>query len=84
MGDLDFEEGGNPVRMNRILAGSDPVLIDSYAAQLLGFEAEEIAYIPPVFANPLATNAPIVTQIFLSSHDRGILKAKACYLQITG
>jgi uncharacterized protein (DUF362 family) len=45
MGDLNFEEGGNPVRMNRILAGFDPVLIDSYAASLLGFDLEEIPYI---------------------------------------
>jgi len=45
MGDLNFEEGGNPVRMNRILAGEDPVLIDSYAANLLGYNAYEIPYI---------------------------------------
>src|SRR5690554_793242 len=45
MGDLNFEEGGNPVRMSRILAGTDPVLIDSYAANLLGFDLEEIPYI---------------------------------------
>jgi uncharacterized protein (DUF362 family) len=45
MGDLDFEEGGNPVPMNRIMAGADPVLIDSYAAQLVGFDLEEIPYI---------------------------------------
>ena len=29
-GDLDFEDGGNPVVMNRVWAGMDPVLIDSY------------------------------------------------------
>lgn len=45
MGDLNFEEGGNPVRMNRILVGSDPVMIDSYSADLLGFDLEEIPYI---------------------------------------
>lgn len=45
MGDLDFEEGGNPVQMNRLIAGFDPVLIDSYAAQLLGYNLEEIPYI---------------------------------------
>ncbi|HHU49008.1 MAG: DUF362 domain-containing protein [Caldicoprobacterales bacterium] len=45
MGDLNFEEGGNPVRMNRILAGTDPVMIDSYAANLLGFDLDEIPYI---------------------------------------
>ena len=39
LGDLDFEEGGNPVRMNVMLAGADPVLIDSYAASLLGYGA---------------------------------------------
>ncbi len=45
MGDLNFEEGGNPVQMNRVIAGADPVLIDSYAARLLGYEPEEIPYI---------------------------------------
>ncbi len=46
MGDLDFEEGGNPVQMDRILVGSDPVLVDSYVAHLLGFEPQEIGYLP--------------------------------------
>ena len=45
MGDLDFEEGGNPVQMDRIIVGSDPVLIDSYVANLLGYAPEEIPYI---------------------------------------
>lgn len=44
-GDLNFEEGGNPVQMNMIIAGRDPVLIDAYAAHLMGFSAEEIPYI---------------------------------------
>ncbi len=44
-GDLNFEEGGNPVQMNRIIAGKDPVLIDAYAAHLIGFGIEEIPYI---------------------------------------
>ncbi|HHU30590.1 MAG TPA: DUF362 domain-containing protein [Firmicutes bacterium] len=44
-GDLNFEEGGNPVQMNRIIAGKDPVLIDAYAAYLLGFSIEEVPYI---------------------------------------
>ena len=45
IGDLNFEEGGNPVQMNRIMVGKDPVLIDSYVAQLLGYDIEEIPYI---------------------------------------
>lgn len=45
IGDLNFEEGGNPVQMDRIIVGSDPVLIDSYVASLMGFAPEEISYI---------------------------------------
>ncbi|NLK86493.1 MAG: DUF362 domain-containing protein [Clostridiaceae bacterium] len=44
-GDLNFEEGGNPVRMNRLIAGKDPVLTDSYVAQLMGYDIDEIPYI---------------------------------------
>lgn len=44
-GDLNFEEGGNPVRMNMIFAGKDPVLIDTYAAKLMGFSINEVPYI---------------------------------------
>ncbi|MDR2344848.1 MAG: DUF362 domain-containing protein [Planctomycetaceae bacterium] len=44
-GDPTFEEGGNPVAANRILIGSDPVLLDSYCARLLGYLPEEIEYI---------------------------------------
>lgn len=45
IGDLTHEEGGNPVEMGRIIGGTDPVLIDSYAAELIGLEVEEIPYI---------------------------------------
>lgn len=44
-GDLDFEDGGNPVVMNRILAGADPVLIDAYVCKMMHYEVEEIPYI---------------------------------------
>ncbi len=44
-GDLDFEEGGNPVTMNRILAFKDPLLCDSFAAEALGHRPEDIEYI---------------------------------------
>ena len=43
--DPDFEEGGNPVRMDTMLAGADSVLIDAYAAGMLGYRTDEIAYI---------------------------------------
>ncbi|MBP2635765.1 MAG: hypothetical protein H6Q72_1672 [Firmicutes bacterium] len=44
-GDLTFEEGGNPVPMDRVIAGYDPVLLDAYAAWLLGYSPEDIEYI---------------------------------------
>jgi len=44
-GDLDFEEGGNPVPMDRLMAGLDPVLLDAYACRLLGHDPSEVAYI---------------------------------------
>ena len=45
IGDLNFEEGGNPVEMNRIILGKDPVLVDSYVAQLLGYDIRDVPYI---------------------------------------
>ncbi|MDO4336641.1 MAG: DUF362 domain-containing protein [Eubacteriales bacterium] len=44
-GDLDFEDGGNPVVMNRILAGADPVLIDAYVCHLMHYDITEVPYI---------------------------------------
>ncbi|TZE81352.1 DUF362 domain-containing protein [Calorimonas adulescens] len=46
IGDLTFEEGGTPVNMNRIIMGYDPVLIDTYAAQIIGYDYHDIGYIP--------------------------------------
>lgn len=45
IGDLTHEEGGNPVKMGRVIAGRDPVLVDTYVAELLGYEVGEIPYI---------------------------------------
>ncbi|MGI6030631.1 MAG: DUF362 domain-containing protein [Eubacteriales bacterium] len=44
-GDLDFEEGGNPVQMNRVMGFADPVLCDAYACQLMGYDISEVPYI---------------------------------------
>jgi len=44
-GDLSFEEGGNPVISNRIIVGRDPLLLDSYCAELIGYRPDEIDYI---------------------------------------
>ncbi len=45
-GDLDFEDGGNPVVTNRVIAAADPVLCDTFVCRLLGYEVEEVPYIP--------------------------------------
>ncbi len=44
-GDLDFEDGGNPVVRNCIMAAKDPVLTDSYVCSLLHYRPEEVPYI---------------------------------------
>ena len=44
-GDLDFEEGGNPVTMNRVLGFLDPVLCDSYDCDCMGYSVDYIPYI---------------------------------------
>ncbi|QGU00238.1 Iron-sulfur cluster-binding protein [Candidatus Syntrophocurvum alkaliphilum] len=45
MGDLCYEEGGTPVTMNRIIIGKDPVLVDSFVAEIMGYELEDVPYI---------------------------------------
>ncbi len=44
-GDLDFEEGGTPVRADRILLGRDPFRIDVLGCRLLGFDPNEVRYL---------------------------------------
>lgn len=44
-GDLDFEEGGNPVVRNCVMAALDPVLVDSYACSLLSLTPDDVPYV---------------------------------------
>ena len=44
-GDLDFEEGGNPVTMNRIFCCKDPVLCDTFVCETMGFSLDDVPYI---------------------------------------
>ena len=44
-GDPDFEEGGNPLTRNCIMAALDPVLTDAYACSLLDVPVEKVPYI---------------------------------------
>ena len=45
MTDPTFEEGGSPVCLNVMAAGTDSVLIDAYAADVLGLDVRDVEYI---------------------------------------
>ena len=77
-GDIDFEEGGNPVKMDTMLASFDRVMLDAYAAGLLGYAPEDIGYIPLAAKagvgsmqitddSVIRLNQPKVTQAFTHS-----------------
>lgn len=44
-GDLDFEEGGTPVQADRMYLGTDPVQLDAYGLQLMGFSFDDVPYV---------------------------------------
>ena len=73
-GDLDFEEGGNPVQMNRIFCGTDPVLIDSYIAENIGYRPDEVAYIR--IADDIGVGSSDIdhAEIIVLSKDQSIAK----------
>jgi len=64
-GDLDFEDGGNPVVRNCIMAALDPVLVDAYVCKLLGYKVDEVEYVTLAEALKIGStdieNANIVT-----------------------
>jgi hypothetical protein len=44
-GDLDFEDGGNPVVRNCVMVACDPVLVDAYVCRLLHYQPEDVPYV---------------------------------------
>jgi uncharacterized protein (DUF362 family) len=44
-GDPTSETGGNPLEMDRVILGKDPVLVDSYVAELMGYGPQTIRHI---------------------------------------
>ncbi|MBO6164645.1 MAG: DUF362 domain-containing protein [Lachnospiraceae bacterium] len=44
-GDPSFEEGGNPLVRNCVMAALDPVMTDAYACSLLGLETDDVPYV---------------------------------------
>lgn len=69
-GDLDFEEGGNPVAMNRVLGFWDPVLCDAYVCDCMGCSVQEVPYIR--LAEQLGTGCADTSQanLIMLNEDR--------------
>lgn len=44
-GDLDFEDGGNPIVRNCVMAACDPVLVDAYVCRLMHYAVDEVPYV---------------------------------------
>lgn len=44
-GDLNFEEGGNPVPRGQVLGFRDPVLCDAWACEALGYALSDVPYV---------------------------------------
>ncbi|MDD3339062.1 MAG: DUF362 domain-containing protein [Lachnospiraceae bacterium] len=44
-GDLDFEDGGHPVQMDRIMTFADPVLCDAFACRMLHYTKKDVPYV---------------------------------------
>ena len=82
-----FEEGGRPANLNRILLGFDPVLMDCYAAHILGYKPEDIKYIKLAqdegIGRPLSDNTRIIN-IYEPDHqdDTRIIQKDKKYLKI--
>ncbi|MBR0397962.1 MAG: DUF362 domain-containing protein [Eubacterium sp.] len=87
-GDLDFEEGGNPVVRNCIMAALDPVLVDSYACFLMGYTPDDVPYIRMAEALGIGTTdletAELITVRNNPDGDRTVTEKKGTHLISTG
>jgi len=76
-GDLDFEDGGNPVVMDRVLGFKDPVLCDSFAAECIGYRPYDIGYIH--LAEELGVGSTDVAGANIISLDKRMADVKDVY-----
>ena len=97
-GDLDFEEGGNPVETDRMMASTDPIALDAYASTLMGYTPEDIGYIREAIAlgiakspeweveelsKPVSASAkPNGTVKQLSAYTAPVEACSACYASL--
>lgn len=71
-GDLDFEDGGNPVVMNRVWAGCDPVLMDAYVCKMMHYDVEEVPYVK--IAGELGVGCADITKAEILAADDAVEK----------
>lgn len=78
-GDLTFEDGGNPVEQNRLIAALDPVLCDAYGCFLLGIPVEQVPYITTAArlgAGSCSLEKAKITCLWEGKDSRGIYYAE--------
>lgn len=73
-GDLDFEDGGNPVVCNCVMAAADPVLMDAYACHLLHYQVEEVPYIKMAAELGLGCDDRKKAEVLECERETGILR----------
>ena len=73
-GDLSFEEGGSPVESDRVIAGRDPLTVDSFCAELIGYRPDDIGYIAQGRAmglgEPRAPGEADTRVVEIGAHDK--------------
>ena len=69
-GDLSFEEGGTPLTANRIIVGQNPITVDSYCAELIGYKPDDIDYLSISRGMGLGDYFSDKTQIIELNSDR--------------
>ena len=77
-GDLNFEEGGNPVERGQVLGFLDPVLCDAWACEAMGYAQQDVPYIGMAQAlgvGSAALSEAKVTELNRPQARQGSLKA---------
>ena len=69
-GDLSFEEGGTPLSANRIIVGQNPITVDSFCAELIGYKPDDIDYLSISRRMGLGNYFSDKTQIIELNSDR--------------
>ena len=80
--DLTFEDGGNPVPMDRMLCAVDPVLLDAYACSLMGPDRDHIGHVmnggPSAQAPDPPSDWPYITEEGNKSYIKNMQAGSTC------